>query len=227
MINKVIHQIWVGKYSLPEREVRLSNEMKEKHPNYEYYLWTDDNLPEIPERLKEMYDLMYSKKDYVYCADMLRWVVVYQYGGWYLDIDWEFIESLDSLNIDNRSGIVFGHWGHGWQHCDYTITNNVYGFEKENPLPKHMIDSMPIDLNYCNVPYSPGWTGIEVKRYLGLENEFSKEIWHYHNVVREHLDSHNIEYGDYNTFQNQVLKHYALYSWSLENKVKFENGEIK
>jgi mannosyltransferase OCH1-like enzyme len=190
-------------------------------------LWTDDNLPEIPERLREMYDVMYSKKDYVYCADMLRWIVVYQYGGWYLDIDWEFIKSLDTLNIDNRSGIVFGHWGIGWKHCDYTITNNVYGFEKDHPLPKHMIDSMPIDLRYGNAPYSPGWTGIEVKRYLGLENEFSNEIWHYHDVVREYLDKHNIEYGDYNTFQNQVLKHYALYSWSLENKIKFEKGEIK
>jgi mannosyltransferase OCH1-like enzyme len=36
MINKVIHQIWVGKYPLPEREVRLSREMKEKHLDYEY-----------------------------------------------------------------------------------------------------------------------------------------------------------------------------------------------
>ena len=46
-------------------------------------------------------------------------------------------------------------------------------------------------------------------------------------LVFDILDKHNIEYGDYNTFQNEVLKHHALYSWSLENKVKFENGEIK
>lgn len=227
MINKIIHQIWVGKYDIPKREKELSFNIQKLHDNYEYHLWTDDNLPEIPERLKEMYNLMYSKKDYVYCADMLRWLVVYQYGGWYLDIDWEFIQSLDSLNIDNRSGIAFGHWGVGWTGCDYTITNNVFGFEKNHPLVKHMIDNMPIDYGYCNAPYSPGWTGIQIKKYLGLENEFSNEIWHYHSVVRGHLEKHNIEYGDYNTFQNEVLKHHALYSWSLENKVKFEKGEIK
>jgi hypothetical protein len=45
--------------------------------------------------------------------------------------------------------------------------------------------------------------------------------------MREHLEQHNIEYGDYNTFQNTVLKHHALYSWSLENKAKFEQGLIK
>ena len=87
MIDKVIHQIWVGEYDIPSREKQISNEIKEKHPDYTYYLWTDNNLPEIPERLKETYDVMYKRKDYVFCADMLRWLVVYKYGGWYLDID--------------------------------------------------------------------------------------------------------------------------------------------
>ena len=169
---------------------------------------------------------MYERKDYVFCADMIRWLVVYEHGGWYLDIDWEFIQSLDSLNLENRDGIAFGHWGTGWQHCDYTITNNVYGFKKNHPMVKHMIDNMPIEYGYNNAPYSPGWTGFEVKKYLGLENEFSKEIWEYHRVMREHLENHNIEYGDYNTFQNEVLKHHALYSWEHTNKEKFKNGLI-
>jgi mannosyltransferase OCH1-like enzyme len=226
MIPKIIHQIWVGEYNLPTRERKISSDIKEKHPEYTYYLWTDKNLPSIPERLQKMYDTMYERKDYVFCADMLRWIVVHEYGGWYLDIDWEFIQTLDSLNLENRSGIVFGHWGVGWQHCDYTITNNVYAFEKNHPIVKHMIDSMPIEYGYCNAPYSPGWTGLEIKKYLGLDNEFSNEIWHYHSVVRENLDRHNIEYGDYNTFQNEVLKHHALYSWEHTNKEKFAKGLI-
>jgi len=235
MINKNIHQIWVGKYNIPKRELKLSQEIKEKHNNYEYYLWTDDNLPEIPENLQKMYDVMYEKKDYVYCADMLRWIVVYNYGGWYLDIDWEFIKSLDTLNTDARDGILFGHWGGGslwlenqsvpgWTGCDYTFANNIFGFIKNHPLVKHMIDNMPIDYNYGNAPYSPGWTGIEVKRYLGLENEFTKEVWLYHRTVKKYIEDNNLVYGDYNTFQNEVLKHHALYSWSFENKKIFENG---
>ena len=36
----------------------------------------------------------------------------------------------------------------------------------------------------------------------------------------------DIEYGDYNTFQNEVLKHHALYSWEHTNKEKFKNGLI-
>jgi len=182
MINKIIHQVWVGEYPMPSREKRISEEIRDKHTDYEYHLWTDSNLPHIPERLQEMYNVMYERKDYVFCADIIRWLVVYQYGGWYLDIDWEYIQSLNSLNLENRDGIVFGHWGVG--------------------------------------------TGLIIKKYMGLPNMFSTEIWHYHGVVREHLHQHNIEYGDYNTFQNEVLKHHALYSWEHTNKEKFAKGLI-
>lgn len=226
MINKIIHQVWVGEYPMPSREKRISEEIREKHTDYEYHLWTDSNLPHIPERLQEMYNVMYERKDYVFCADIIRWLVVYEYGGWYLDIDWEYIQSLNSLNLENRDGIVFGHWGVGWQHCDYTITNNVYGFKKEHPIVKYLIDNMPVEIGYCNAPHSPGWTGLIIKKYMGLPNMFSTEIWHYHGVVREHLHQHNIEYGDYNTFQNEVLKHHALYSWEHTNKEKFAKGLI-
>ena len=227
MINKNIHQIWVGHYAIPQREQVNLERIKQEHPEYKHFLWTDDNLPNIPERLKALYDEMYGRLDYVFCADILRWVVVAEYGGWYLDIDWEFIDVLDSLSIANRDGIVFGHWGEGWIHCDYTITNNVFAFAHGHPMVQHMVDSMPIIHGYQNPPHSPGWTGIEIKRYLGLENEFSKEIWEYHRIVREHLDRHNIEYGDYNRFQNTVLKHHALYSWENTRKAQFARGEIK
>ena len=224
MIDKIIHQIWVGEYNIPKRELQFANEIKEKHPTYTYNLWTDDNLHEIPERLKDVYKSMYDRKEYVDCADVLRWLVVYQYGGWYLDIDLEFVSNLDTLNIDHRTGIIFGHWGEGWQHCDYTFTNNVFGFEKNHTMVKHIIDNMNTDCNYFWGPHCPSWVGVEGKRFLGLSNQFSNEIWEYHRIVREHLDEHNIEYGDYNKFQNLNFRHYALYSGSPENKEKFAKG---
>jgi len=227
MIPKIIHQVWVGHYQIPEREEKLLNDIKDKNPDYQHILWTDNNLPIIPEKYKEMYDKMYSQKDYVYCADMLRLLAVQQYGGFYLDIDWEHITGFNNLKLENRSGIVFGHWGVGWQHCDYTLTNNVFGFEKEHPMITYVTNNMPIDLGYCNAPYSPGWFGLIVKQFMELENQFHNEIWEYHRIMRENLEKWNVEYGDYNTFQNENFKHYALYSWSLENKAKWEQGLFK
>jgi hypothetical protein len=169
---------------------------------------------------------MYSRLDYVFCADILRWIVVADYGGWYLDIDWEFITRLDSLHIDHRDGIVFGHWGIGWQHIDYTVTNNVFAFKQNHPLSRYMVDSMPIEHGYQNPPHGPCWNGLAVKRYLGLDYECSNEIWTYHGIMREHLNKHNLEYGDWNAFNNTVLRHHALYSWEEKRKAMFARGEI-
>ena len=83
---------------------------------------------------------------------------------------------------------------------------------------------MNTDCNYFWGPHCPSWVGVEGKRFLGLSNQFSNEIWEYHRIVREHLDEHNIEYGDYNKFQNLNFRHYALYSGSPENKEKFAKG---
>ena len=227
MIDKVIHQIWVGPYDIPEREVKLYKEIRDKHPDWVHMLWTDSNLPDIPERLQPMYDKMYSKKDYAYCADMLRWLVVCEYGGWYLDIDFEYVKNLNDLGIDHRDGLVFGHWGEGWQHCDYTIPNGIFAFKKKHPMVQFIVNELYEELEYQNAPYPPCWAGLNCKKYMGLENEFSNEIWEYHRIMKEHLDKHNIEYGDYNVFQNENFRHHALYSWGHKNKILWEQGLIK
>jgi len=238
MINKKIHQIWVGNYKIPDRELAFAEDIRNKCNNYEYHLWTDNNMPNIPDNLLAMYKEMYSRKDFAFCADLLRVLIVYEYGGWYLDIDWEYIKNLDACNIENRDGVVYGHWGGGskwlsdrmtpggWNRIDSTLSNNVFAFTKKHPLLKSMIDNMSTDISYCNAPYSPSWFGIEVKKYINLENEFTNDDWIYHNTMKQKLNDINIEYGDYNTFQNEILKHYSLYSWSTENRVKFERGWV-
>ena len=212
MIDKIIHQIWVGDHNIPERESQFANEIKEKHSNYKYNLWTDDNLPEIPERLREIYKTMYDRKDYVDCADILRWLVVYQYGGWYLDMDLEYISNLDTLNLDNRVGIIFGCWHESWLHCDCTFMNNIFGFEKNNPMVKHLIDNMNTDCNYISpLLHYPGWIGVEVRNFLGLNNYFNNDTSEYHRIIKEKLENYNIEYGNFNQFKN--FKHYELNTW--------------
>jgi len=238
MIEKIIHQIWVGHYDIPQREKKLSEDFIKAHPGWQYYFWSDDNLPNIPEHLVEMYRTMYNKKDYVYCADMIRWLVVQEYGGWYLDIDWELVQSLETSVSPDRDGIVFGHFGGGmewlnnkigvgWTGIDHTVSNNVFGFKKNHPLLDCVVQNIYVDLNYQNAPYSPHWTGESIKKFLDLPMHFTDDVWEYHHTMQEKLNHHNIEYGDYNTFNPQVARHLALYAWSHENKIKFEQGLIK
>jgi mannosyltransferase OCH1-like enzyme len=230
MIEKIIHQIWVGHYDIPERETALYKEIRDKHPDYKHILWTDDNLPEIPENFLPMYNAMYAKKDFVFCADMLRWLVIYQYGGWYLDIDWQYIKNLNEYILkgvtDGYEGIVFGHWGVGWKHIDDTIANNVFAFKKGHAMPLLILNNLPLNTVYSNAPFSPAFCGQQMRLFLQLSNHFTYDIWVYHEIIRTELSKRLIKYGDYNTFQNENFKHHSLFAWNDVNMKKFANGEI-
>lgn len=86
-IPKIIHQIWLGSASPP---VEWMESWKRMNPDWEYRLWTDDNLPKLYNQ--KQFDAM---KEFSGKADILRIELLYQYGGLYMDADCECLNSLD------------------------------------------------------------------------------------------------------------------------------------
>jgi len=95
MIPKIIHQIWLGDQS--KRPTKLIETWKEKNPSWEHKLWTDKNLPELV-----------CKKQFDECpsfpgkADILRYQLLYQEGGFFIDADSECINPLDDHLTNNH-----------------------------------------------------------------------------------------------------------------------------
>jgi mannosyltransferase OCH1-like enzyme len=101
MIPKILHQIWIGPKPAP---INLMNTWKEKHPDFEYILWNEqeihkrglsfvchkqiDDIPEINGK-----------------ADIIRWEILYQYGGYFVDADSFCIEPFDKT-FENDSGFA-------------------------------------------------------------------------------------------------------------------------
>ena len=54
MIEKNIHQIWVGDKRIPIHVKNYMDRVKNTHPEFNYYLWNDSNLPDLPQDLKKM-----------------------------------------------------------------------------------------------------------------------------------------------------------------------------
>lgn len=94
-IPKIIHQIWIGK-SLPPAFYAFQETCKRLHPDWEYRLWTQDTIHTL--HLKNTQYIMQSRNPGE-ISDLLRYEILYQHGGVYLDCDIECLSALDELHV--------------------------------------------------------------------------------------------------------------------------------
>jgi len=101
MIPKTIHQIWFqGEDNIPSHLYHYHTSWKKIHPTYKFILWDENkiniliqtiNIPWI-EKLYHNYDIMIQK------IDLAKYIILYVYGGIYIDMDVKCLSHLDSLN---------------------------------------------------------------------------------------------------------------------------------
>lgn len=210
-MEKIIHQIWVGPYEMPDREKRFIDKVKEKNKSYKHILWTNDNLPELPENIKELYDKFELAEDYAHQADILRIFLIAEYGGIYMDVDFDCVGSIDNTDLSEFKGFFCYHGGN-----DYTMPNGIFGLCKSSDMANYLLESV----NPNNGWYGPSWLGDRVKEFIGYEREVS------HEIVKKELADIGIKYILFPHWEMKYFRHHALYSWSPENKANFKNGNI-
>jgi hypothetical protein len=211
-MEKIIHQIWVGPYQMPDREKIFVQRMKTMNPDWEHVLWTDSNLPELPKNIRKRCDMFLSQKDYAHVADVLRVFIVNKFGGLYLDVDFQPIGPLSKSDLDKHDSVFFYHGGN-----DYTMPNGCFGSSKGSEISEYLLNDISPDFGGW---YGPSWMGEVVKRYLGFSYETD------HSIVGKEMENRNIKYMLFPELENNYCTHRALYSWSPENKRNFEEGNI-
>jgi len=91
MIPRTFHHIWLGPDPLPHEHGPWIKTWKRHHPDWEFRLWTEGNLPADPIRPEVLERLRAP----VERADILRLEIIYRYGGVYLDTDLECLRPFD------------------------------------------------------------------------------------------------------------------------------------
>lgn len=210
-MEKIIHQIWVGPYEMPDRERLFIEMVKDKNKTYEHKLWTNDNIPELPDNLKELYQKFQLAEDYAHQADILRIFLIAKYGGIYMDVDFHCVGSIDNTDLSQSNGFFCYHGGN-----DYTMPNGVFGLSKSAEIAQFLLDSVQPENGW----YGPSWLGDKVKEFLGFDRETD------HELVKQGLDKIGIKYIMFPYWETKFFRHHALYSWSPENKANFKNGNI-
>ena len=105
-VPEILHFIWIGHKPLPDRYLDNVESYQKMNPNYKIYLWLElaklsqnvigaisQRLPNVtlsdPNELRLINQDLYDRPtlNIGVKADLLRYEIVYQYGGIYCDID--------------------------------------------------------------------------------------------------------------------------------------------
>lgn len=93
-IPKIIHQIWLGS-PLPARYKEIQKSWATHHPDWEYRLWTDADAKVFPMKNRALFD---SATNWGEKSDIFRYEILAQFGGLYVDTDFECLRSFDILH---------------------------------------------------------------------------------------------------------------------------------
>ena len=94
MIPKKIHYCWFGGGEMPELAKKCMDSWHRFMPDYEYYLWNEDNFDiNSNQYAKEAYD---SGKS-AFVSDVVRLKALNEFGGIYFDVDFIVYKPFDDL----------------------------------------------------------------------------------------------------------------------------------
>jgi len=150
IIPKIIHQIWLGS-PVPESFVALQQSWIEHHVGrgWMYKLWTDADVAQMQLYNQEYYD---ATDNYGVKSDILRWEIIYAFGGVYVDMDYECLRSLDDLHYTYDFYTAL-------QPLDTFFVQlgaALFGAKPGHPILKHCIETIKNDWHLQGAPKKTG-----------------------------------------------------------------------
>lgn len=138
MIEKTINYIWLGGKRKSALVNICINSWKEKLPDYKIVEWNESNinLNKICNENRYIKECV-KRKLWAYVADYIRFMILYEHGGIYLDTDEQVLKSFTPL-LNQEAFICMQSGG------DYSA--GVIGAEKGNIVMKELLDFYQDDI---------------------------------------------------------------------------------
>lgn len=156
-IPKILHQIWIGPDRIPSACQRWMEGWKDLHPNWEYRLWTDEDLPEMS---TNSWDVYHKTETYAGKTDILCYEIIKQFGGLYVDVDFECYKPVDDL-VKNTS--FLGVWPVKGRIC-----NGIFAASPHHPILQKTVKNLTPKPPPGN---GPVWLDKNLKAYLAQTNQ--------------------------------------------------------
>lgn len=104
-IPKILHFIWIGDvFKMPYKCMKT---WADKNSDYKVVLWGNEEIEGSNwKNSKQLHDML-AKKDYAGAADVMRYEILYEHGGIYIDADTYCVKPLEDWLLDCES---FASW---------------------------------------------------------------------------------------------------------------------
>lgn len=132
MIPKIIHQLWIGSKPAP---TKFMNTWRDKNPEFKYMRWHEKEINNH-NAIFSCHDRVHEIEEINGKADILRWEILYEYGGVFLDADSICIDPIDDILMNAP---CFAGWEQE-QIRPGLIATGTMGFPPKHPLVKKAIE---------------------------------------------------------------------------------------
>jgi mannosyltransferase OCH1-like enzyme len=228
MIEKNIFQSWYTRDLNPLVQQKI-NTYIELNPRYKYHLYLDEDMNKfVNEYFPGVIADSYNKLNIIVAkVDFWRYLILYKYGGIYLDMDSSIELPLDSLINDDDEAIITAE-GNPNLYVQWGLI-----FKKEHPILKRTIDRIIENIRINRYPNDiHKMTGPTV--YTEGINEIHRELFN-EELVHSKIDTstdityskNNISYRIYGKDYNQYFCFKHIFCGLLYNNKKHWRQEEK
>ena len=135
-IPKNMHLIWVGDQSLrPDAWIQT---WRDHHPGWDFRLWGNDDYRSLPWSCKQQMDLFAARGEWCGVADIMRYQILNEHGGFYADADSVCVRPLDDSLLQNEMFVC----NESEEHAPGIIANGFIGAIPGHPVFSDMLENI-------------------------------------------------------------------------------------
>jgi mannosyltransferase OCH1-like enzyme len=148
-IPKNLFQIWVGPHPAP---LKWMNTWKSLHPEWNYVIINDENIDDFKFDNRDVIDYFLKRGQYPGASDVIRYELLYQYGGFVPCSDSICYRNVDELFSEFHNSMAYV------VHENETLRPDmfcpVYASTPNHPFLKELLNEISqLDLTISHIPY--------------------------------------------------------------------------
>jgi mannosyltransferase OCH1-like enzyme len=208
VIPKIIIQTWKSN-SIPNKYINLIESIKKNNPDYQYLFFTDNDIENFLKiNYPQYYQTYLNLPIKIQKIDFFRYVAVYHYGGFYMDLDMRCLKSFDDLlkydcifPVDEFISDYMSRLPRYKEICDdgqyFLLGQYAFAASPKHPFIKNIIDVIHKNIHkyvkhvvYNNDDYVYKTTGPDFVTNVYIHYPAKKDIFILNNGKRQY-------FGDY------------------------------